>query len=100
LTHAQQPGTTITLYRGTTITKLPYDRLAAFSLGVMTIVLLLAPAGKAESQCSQISDLGARMDCQEADARLRSLELRQTRLENRLRAEPLSNYLDYIPARR
>jgi hypothetical protein len=30
------------------MTKLPYDRLAAFSLGVMTTVLLLAPAGKAQ----------------------------------------------------
>jgi hypothetical protein len=59
------------------MTKLPYDRLAAFGLGVMTTVLLLAPAGKAFCRSGD-------WNCAMQGEQLRQLEWRQNQMKYQL----------------
>jgi hypothetical protein len=59
--------------------KLQHDRLAAFSLGVMTTVLMLAPAGKAG--CWSVPS-EQYYQCTQQESRMRNLESNQRRLES------------------
>jgi len=58
------------------MTKLPHDRLAAFGLGVMTTVLLLAPSAKAACY--------GNYDCVLQESQLRQLEQRQNQMKYQL----------------
>jgi hypothetical protein len=63
--------------------KLPCDHLAAFSLGVMTTVLLLAPAGKAYCIPGSGMSSGEFVRCLEQENRMDELELQQRQIQHR-----------------